>query len=35
MQVDNLEFYRNRSLFYDGRLVNSSLNSGKYYDKQY
>ena len=33
MQVDHLEFYRNRSLFYGGRLVNSSLNSGEDYDK--
>lgn len=32
MQVDNLEYYRNRILFYGGRLVNSSLNSGGDYD---
>lgn len=32
MQVDNLEYYRNRALFYGGRLVNSSLNSGEDYD---
>ena len=32
MQVDNLEFYRNRALYYGGRLVNSSLNSGEDYD---
>lgn len=32
MQVDNLENYRNRILFYGGRLVNSSLNSGEDYD---
>lgn len=33
MQVGHLSYYRNRALFYGGRLVNSSLNSGKNYDK--
>ena len=33
MQVENLEFYCNRALFYGGRLVNSSLKSGEHYDK--
>ena len=28
-----LTYYRNRALFYGGRLVNSSLNSGETYDK--
>ena len=33
MQVDKLTYYRNRALFYGGRLVNSSLKSGEPYDK--
>ena len=33
MQVDKLTYYRNRALFYGGRLVNSSLKSGETYDK--
>ena len=33
MQVDKLTYYRNRALFYGGRLVNSSLKSGENYDK--
>ena len=32
MQVNNLKYYRNRSLHYGGRLVNSSLQSGEDYD---
>ncbi len=31
MQVDNLKFFRNRVLFYAGRLVNSSLNKRQNY----
>ena len=31
MQVDNLKFFRNRALFYGGRLVNSSLNKRQNY----
>ena len=33
MQVSHLKDYRCRTLFYGGRLVNSSLQSGKPYDK--
>ena len=33
MQVDKLTYYRNRALFYGGRLVNSALKSGEPYDK--
>ena len=32
MQVSNLADYRCRTLFYGGRLVNSSLKSGESYD---
>ena len=31
MQVDNLKFFQNRTLFYAGRLVNSSLNKRQNY----
>ena len=33
MQVSHLSDYRCRTLFYGGRLVNSSLQSGQSYDK--